>query len=55
MVKMMIYLAAKHYAEPWNLIRRMKKKKITEQLAQLPDIPEKTQLTERLQRMMWHA
>ena len=26
--------------------------KLTEQLAQLPDIPEKTQLTERLQRMM---
>ena len=29
--------------------------KLTEQLAQLPDIPEKTQLTERLQRMMGHA
>ena len=26
--------------------------KLTEQLAQLPDIPEKTQLTERLQRIM---
>ena len=29
--------------------------KLTEQLAQLPDIPEKTQLTERLQRMMGNA
>ena len=29
--------------------------KLTEQLAQLPDIPEKTQLTKRLQRMMGHA